>query len=92
MRVKIGSVAFLKAAGSGYAIGLTDDGHRVEFLGDWSALAGLQERLDAGEATYVDIDDWQVIALDDDLRIPMTREGMEERAAFIRSALGAGRG
>ena len=39
MHVKVGSVAFLRAAGSGYGIGLDDDGHRVEFLGEWRALA-----------------------------------------------------
>jgi hypothetical protein len=88
VRVKVGSVAFLKAAGSGYAIGLTDDGHRVEFLGDWSALAELQAQLDNGESVYVEVEDWQVIAQDDELCIPMTREGMAERAAFLRSALG----
>ena len=31
MRVKLGSVAFLTAAGSGYGIGLDDTGRRVEF-------------------------------------------------------------
>ena len=87
MRVKIGSVAFLKAAGSGYAIGLSDDGHRVEFLGDWSAFAGLQAQLNDGEPVYVEVADWQVVVYDDELRIPMTSEGMAERAAFIRSAL-----
>ena len=43
MCIKLGSVAFLKAAGGGYGIGLSDDGHRVEFLGDWRALAELHE-------------------------------------------------
>jgi hypothetical protein len=87
MRVKVGSIAFLKAAGSGYGIGLTDDGHRVEFLGDWSALGELQAELDDREPVYVEVEDWQVVAFDDELRIPMTLEGMAERAAFIRSAL-----
>jgi hypothetical protein len=87
MRVKIGSIAFLKAAASGYAIGLTNDGHRVEFLGDWSVLEDLQAELENDEVVYVEVADWQVVAYDDELRIPMTREGMAERAAFIRSAL-----
>jgi len=38
VRVKLGSVAFLKAAGGGYGIGLDDDGHLIEFLGDWREL------------------------------------------------------
>ena len=46
MHVKVGSVAFLRAAGSGYGIGLDDDGHRVEFLGEWRALAELEPELD----------------------------------------------
>jgi hypothetical protein len=86
-RIKVGSVAFLRAAGSGYGIGLTDDGHRVEFLGDWSALADLRARLDAGEAIHIEIESWQVLAIDDEIRIPLPREALAERAAFIRSAL-----
>jgi hypothetical protein len=89
MRVKVGSVAFLKAAGSGYGIGLTDDGHRVEFLGDWRDLADLQTALAAPEPVYLEISDWQLVAVDDELRIPLTTEAMAERARFIRSALGA---
>lgn len=87
VRVKVGSIAFLKAAGSGYGIGLTDDGHRVEFLGDWSALAELQTELNDRKPVYVEVADWQIIALDDELRLPLPREAMAERARFIRSAL-----
>jgi hypothetical protein len=87
MRVKLGSVAFLKAAGSGYGIGLDDDGHRVEFLGDWRDLADLQAALDGPEPVYVEVEDWQVLAVDDELRLPLPAEAMAERAAFIRSAL-----
>jgi hypothetical protein len=87
MRVKVGSVAFLKAAGSGYGIGLTDDGHRVEFLGDWSALAAIRARLDEGEAIHVEVEGWQVLAVDDEMRLPLPREAMAERARFLRSAL-----
>jgi hypothetical protein len=45
MRPKLGSIAFLKAAGSGYGIGLDDDGHLIEFLGDWRQLRDLEPRL-----------------------------------------------
>lgn len=38
VRVKVGSVAFLTAAGSGYGIGLDDAGRRIEFIGDWRDL------------------------------------------------------
>jgi hypothetical protein len=87
MRVKVGSIAFLAAAGSGYGIGLTDDGHRVEFLGDWRDLAELEPALDRDEPVYLEVEDWQVLAIDDELRLPLTREGMAERARFIRSGL-----
>ena len=39
MRIKLGSVAFLEHAGSGYGLGLDDGGHRIEFMEDWLALA-----------------------------------------------------
>jgi hypothetical protein len=87
MRIKLGSVAFLAAAGSGYGIGLDDDGHRVEFLGDWRALEPLQRAVEAQEPTYVDVETWQVLAVDDELRLPLTHEAMLERARFIRSAM-----
>jgi hypothetical protein len=87
MRIKVGSVAFLRAAGSGYGIGLDMDGHRVEFLGDWRDLAALQPALDRREPVYLDIDDWQVLAVDDELRLPLPAEALAERARFIQSAL-----
>jgi hypothetical protein len=88
MRVKVGSVAFLKAAGGGYGIGLNDDGHLIEFLGDWRALEALQDALVSPEPVYLEVEDWAIIAVDDQVRIPLTREGMAERARFVRSALG----
>ena len=87
VRIKLGSVAFLAAAGSGYGIGLDEDGHRVEFLGDWRALVPLQAGLEAQEPTYVDVEPWQVLAVDDELRLPLTHDAMVERARFLRSAL-----
>ena len=87
MRVKVGSVAFLRAAGSGYAIGLNDDGHRVEFLAEWRELADLQPAVDGPEPVYLEIEAWQVVAIDDDLQLPLTHEAMGERARFLRSAL-----
>lgn len=88
MRVKLGSVAFLKAAGGGYGIGLDDDGHLVEFLGDWRELDALQDALVGPEAVYLEVEVWAIIAIDDQVRIPLTVEGMAERARFVRSALG----
>lgn len=55
MRLKLGSVAFLTAAGSGYGIGVTEDGHRVEFLDDWQTLARLQPALANADQVYVDV-------------------------------------
>lgn len=85
MRVKVGSVAFLEAAGSGYGIGLDDDGHRVEFLGDWRALSQLP--LGSPEPVYADVESWQVLAVDDELRVDLGRQAMAERGAFLRAAL-----
>jgi len=68
VRVKVGSVAFLKAAGSGYGIGLDNDGHLTEFLGDWRALAALRDTLDGPESCYLEVEDWAVIAIDDQVR------------------------
>jgi hypothetical protein len=87
VRVKVGSVAFLRAAGSGYGIGLTDDGHSVEFLGDWRDLSDLRSALDGHDPVYLEVEEWQVLAIDDELRFPLPREGMAERARFLRSAL-----
>src|SRR4026207_317699 len=39
MRVKLGSVGYLKAVNAGYAIGLDEDGRRIEFLGDRRVIA-----------------------------------------------------
>lgn len=83
-------MAFLAAAGSGYGFGLDTDGHRVEFIGDWRALAALPDP--AGpRPVYVEIEDWQVLAVDGDLRLPLSREAMAERARFLQSALDQGR-
>ena len=73
MRVKLGSVAFFKAAG--YGIGLDDDGHLIEFLGDWRELEALENALVGPEPVYLEVEDWAIIAIDDKVRIPLTPEG-----------------
>jgi hypothetical protein len=85
-RVKVGSVAFLTAAGSGYGIGLDEAGRRIEFIGDWRALADLESRL-ANEVVYIEVESWQVIAVNEEVRLDLGRQAMAERAAFVRSAL-----
>jgi hypothetical protein len=79
MRIKLGSVAYLRAANTGYGIGLDDEGDRGEFLGDRHVLALVGEHLD--------VEDWQVLAVDDELRLPLTRPAMAQRTAFILAAL-----
>jgi hypothetical protein len=86
LRVKVGSVAYLTAAGSGYGIGLDEAGRRIEFIGDWRLLADLEPRL-AVDAVYVEVQSWQVIAVNDEVRLDLGRQAMAERAAFLRSAL-----
>jgi hypothetical protein len=81
MRIKLGSVAYLRAANTGYGIGLDDEGHRVEFLGDRHALAV------APLGEYLEVEDWQVLAVDEELRLPLTRLAMAQRTAFIRATL-----
>jgi hypothetical protein len=80
MRVKLGSVGYLKAADRGYGIGLDDDGRRIEFLGDRQVLA----LATVGE--YMDVADFQVLAVDDELRLPLSRLALAERDAFLRLA------
>ena len=80
MRVKLGSVGYLKAADRGYGIGLDDDGRRIEFLGDRQTLA----LAPLGE--YIEVADFQVLAVDDELRLPLSRLALAERDAFLRAA------
>jgi hypothetical protein len=87
MRVKVGAMACLVAVGSACGIALDDDALRVEFIRDWRSLAELEPALEGPDPVYVEVDDWQVLAIDDELRLPLTREIMAERARPIRSAL-----
>ena len=81
MKIRLGSVAYLRAANSGYGIGLDADGRRIEFLGDRKVLA----LAPLGED--IDVEDWQVLAVDDELRLPLSRLAMAQRTAFVRAAL-----
>jgi hypothetical protein len=86
LRVKVGSVAFLATAGSNYGIGLDDAGRRIEFICDWRALAELESRM-ANVVVYVYLERWQVIGVNEDIRVDLGRQAMAERAAFLRSVL-----
>ena len=86
MRVKLGAVAFLQSADKGYLIGLDDAGHVVEALGDWTVLEPLRELLDGDEPVYLEVEDWQVLAIDEELILLLSGEAMAERAMFLRSA------
>lgn len=90
MRVKVGSVAFLKAAGSGYLVGLDDAGHLIEGLADWRALSPLDHLLHSADPVYVELEAWQVLAIDGEVRLPLSRDALAERAMFVRSALARG--
>ena len=81
MKIRLGSVAYLRAANSGYGIGLDADGRRIEFLGDRKVLA----LAPLGED--IDVEEWQVLAVDDELRLPLSRLAMAQRTAFVRAAL-----
>jgi hypothetical protein len=87
MRVKVGSVAYLQAAKSGYGMGLDSAGHRIEFVGTWPAFKRLRGALDGPEPVYLELDDWQVLAVDGEVQQPLSHAVMAERAAFLRSAM-----
>jgi len=86
VRVKVGSIAFLAAAGTGYGIGLDDTGRRIEFIGDWSALSTIQGRLQTG-ALSVEVETWQIIAVNEEIELDVRRPAMVERAAFLQSVV-----
>jgi hypothetical protein len=73
-------------------MGLDDDGHLIEFLGDWRDLSELQATLVSGEAVHVELEDWQILAVDDEVRLPLNPDALAERAAFVRSALATMKG
>lgn len=81
MRVKLGSVGYLKAVNAGYAIGLDEEGRRIEFLGDRHVIA----LAPIGE--WMQVEEGQVLAVDDQLRLPLSRLAMDERDGFLRSVL-----
>ena len=81
MRVKFGSAAYIEAANGGYGIGLDNDGHVVEFLADWEELRAVR----AGE--YLDLEAWQVLTVDEEVRVKLSRHAMAARAAFLRNAM-----
>jgi hypothetical protein len=87
VNVEVGAVAFLRAAKSGYGMGLDSAGHRVEFIGEWSSLSNLKGALDGPTPVYADLEDWQVLAVDGEVRLPLSHDVMAERAAFLRSAM-----
>ena len=83
----VASVAFLTAAGTGYGIGLDDRGDRIEFIGDWRSLLALGETIEsAGVPQAANLDEWQVLAVNGELRLPLSIDAMVERAAFVKSA------
>ena len=50
-------------------------------MADWETL----RTATVGE--YLDVEDWQVLTVDEELRVELKREAMEARAAFFRKAL-----
>lgn len=87
MRVKVATTTFLKAAGAAFGIGLDDEGHRVEFMGDRRMMHALAESIADGETVYADVESWQVIAVDGELRVDLSPAAMAERGEFVRSSL-----
>jgi hypothetical protein len=36
---------------------------------------------------YVDVESWQIVAVDEEIRLDLGRDAMQERAALLRSGL-----
>lgn len=84
----VASVAFLKAAGTGYGIGLNDQGDRIEFIGDWRSLLGLRAAIEStGQPQAANVEEWQVLAVNGEVKLPVSRAALAERASFIQAAL-----
>lgn len=84
----VASVAFLKAAGTGYGIGLNDQGDRIEFIGDWRSLLGLRAAIEStGQPQAANVEEWQVLAVNGEVKLPLSRAALAERASFIHAAL-----
>jgi hypothetical protein len=83
----VASVALLKAAGTGYGIGLGEHGDRIEFIGDWRALVGLRDAIEsAGEPQPADLEEWQILAVNGELKLPLSRAALAERASYLTAA------
>ena len=52
-------------------------------------MESLRSALAGPTAVYLDVEDWAIIAVDDEPRIPLTPAGMVERARFVKAALAA---
>jgi hypothetical protein len=87
MRVKVGQTAYIKAAGAAFGIGLDDDGHRIEWMGDTREMGAIQYAIENGERVYADVEPWQVVAVDEELTLDLSPAAMRERGAFMRDAL-----
>jgi hypothetical protein len=84
----VASVAFLKAAGTGYGIGLNDQGDRIEFISDWRSLLGLRAAIEStGQPQAANVEEWQVLAVNGEVKLPVSRAALAERASFIHAAL-----
>lgn len=83
MFVRLGFAAYVDAVDVGYGVGSDPEGHRVEFTGPWADLERLQARLDAGERVELDVEDWQIVAVDGETRPGQTLAAMAERAALL---------
>jgi hypothetical protein len=88
VKIMVASVAYLREAGSGYGIGLTDGGDRIEFLGDWRWLSELGEAIEsAGRPQPAEVEAWQILAVNGNLKLPLSPAAMAERSAFVQGAL-----
>jgi hypothetical protein len=72
---------FDEAAQSGYGIGQDEDGHVIKFTADWENLRS------APTGEYPGVEDWQLLTVEDEVRVALNRVAMTARAAFLRETL-----
>jgi hypothetical protein len=88
MKVMVARTAYIRSAGIGYTIGLNQAGDRIEFMGDWRTLSELGAHVSAETHPQpADVEEWQILAVNGELRLPLPSEAMAERAAFLRMVL-----
>lgn len=63
MRLTIESVDLRPGATTARCVGISEEGARFAFAGDWRPCEVIAEALDNGEEVEVEVEPWQILAL-----------------------------